>query len=43
LCIREVATGGTTEVSGMSYTSKLVHKGREDDPRAAARDRSNGG
>ncbi len=41
--LREVATGVTTEVSRMSYTSKTVHKDRDKDLRMAAGDRGNGG
>jgi hypothetical protein len=39
----EVATRDTTEVSRMGYTSKTVHKDREEDLRVAAGDRGNGG
>jgi hypothetical protein len=41
--LKEVATEGTTEVSGMSYTSKTVREDREEDLRMAAGDRGNGG
>ena len=41
--LKEVATEGTTKVTGMSYTSKTVQEDREEDLRVAAGDRGNGG